>query len=275
MGLLASDQMGAMPALFVRNEYIDFRMIKLRHVGTLWFGITNEMVYDSLSVWTGCDSGSWCSALPCNYLAWVSCLGSITPLPPPSPFNDLRGWLRGRYGDWAGGFLPGTPTRVSTWTALYVWVSYHGSSITPCSPHLAILHGAAAVTNFVWSVPIPLTQLITSISVWWGSSGRGSHNSQVCAGKLCVCSCGRLTGQLYQSSRGASGTQLSASCDNFHNLRVWEHGDAKYDEGEADQCIFWEGYLLTPIGCVARLQGSQEYCVCGTTQHQGKVRCKT
>jgi len=25
-------------------------MIKLRHVGTLWFGITNEMVYDSLSV---------------------------------------------------------------------------------------------------------------------------------------------------------------------------------------------------------------------------------
>ena len=50
MGLRASDQMGAMPALFVRNEYIDFRMIKLRHVGTLWFGITNEMVYDSLSV---------------------------------------------------------------------------------------------------------------------------------------------------------------------------------------------------------------------------------
>ena len=50
MGLLASGQMGAMPALFVRNEYIDFRMIKLRLVGTLWFGITNEMVYDSLSV---------------------------------------------------------------------------------------------------------------------------------------------------------------------------------------------------------------------------------
>ena len=50
MGLLASDQMGAMPALFVRNGYIDLRMIKLRHVGTLWFGITNEMVYDSLSV---------------------------------------------------------------------------------------------------------------------------------------------------------------------------------------------------------------------------------
>ena len=36
-----------------------------------------------------------------------------------------------------------------------------------------------------------------------------------------------------------------------------------------------EGYLLTPIGCVARLQGSQECCVCGTTQHQVKVRCES